>query len=186
MDCETAGKRGDEEKSSEIIEVPIGYFKLRKGRGYLIENSRGSGFLPFVEALKFDLSGLCISTRHPKKVSEDYGMSNCEKMIWLSTTRAGKAVNPSELNDLKEKIITFISREKNSIILLDGLEQILFRTSFEKVFKFLYDVLCEISTADSIIIVPISPNSIGRENLAMLENCMGVLKYSLEGNDAWI
>jgi archaellum biogenesis ATPase FlaH len=90
--------------------------------------------------------------------------------MWLTDQESDKetVVSPS-LEGIIYIIEEFLSREKNSVLLLDGMEYLIGNNGFNPVLRFLRRLIDKISETQTILIITISPATVDERELKLLE-----------------
>jgi predicted ATPase len=118
-------------------------------------------------------NGLCISRVPPDQLNELSANQNT-KVFWLSS-KPGEQSLPPSLTKLSHEINQFISSNPNSFILIDGLEYLISHLEFNKVLRFVNELVDSMAVRKSILLMPINPLTIDPKQLALLERNMNTL-----------
>jgi hypothetical protein len=154
----------------EGVEVPREYILLESGHSYLVEGrTPDKAFEMFGGMVRYGSPGLCISTSHPADVKKEHELAGRATVLWLSKVGQDYSTSPSNLGILRDRISTFVSRNENAVVLLDGLEYLISMNGFDLALKFLHDVREVVILNRSRLIIPISPATLEAQQLAMLE-----------------
>jgi predicted hydrocarbon binding protein len=148
-------------------------YNLERGYSYIIkEEVPDQSFDIFVDATRHGIPCLCVTREYPEKLKDRYGIKG-SPFLWLSMDQEKPfARDPNNLAMLYSDIKTFVSENKNCMVLLSGLEYLISQNGFPKVLKLLQHVNDKIAVSDSILIAPISPMTIPEPDLKMLEREM--------------
>ncbi|MFH1788692.1 MAG: DUF835 domain-containing protein [Candidatus Altiarchaeota archaeon] len=128
-----------------------------KSKTYLITAKDSSkAWDMYVDQILHGRQGLCVTLKNPDEVRGKY---NIEKtpIIWLTTRETRhKAIPPKDLEQLIIHLLDFfrISR-KNSIVLLDGIDELIELNGLEKVFAMIKELNLETSKTETSLIIPI-------------------------------
>ncbi len=153
--------------------------KLSSGGTYLIKDGGlDTIFGLFSKMLQKGARGLCILRTHPSMVRKKYGV-DCE-MVWLTKAEvastpdregklAGEYLSPTELPRLSTLIKKFLTENKDTIVLLEGLEYLITQNDFKSVLKFLQMLKDQVTLAESILLMPIDPSALDEKDLKLLE-----------------
>ena len=128
--------------------------KLSKGKVYLIKEKGKDESFTLFKNLTQSAKGLAIVRENPKTIP--YKNKNI-KYIWLSTRGGEDSVNPSDIEELHEDIILFLSANKNGIVLLQGIDYLIRGTSFSTIMHAMTLLKDEISDKKNIIAVSYNP-----------------------------
>jgi predicted ATPase len=115
-------------------------------------------------------AGLCI-TRIPPEQLCNIPDNECSHKLWLSS-KPGKNCIPPSLTKISHVITSFLGKNKNSVILMDGLEYIMGHVDFSNVLRFINELIDTMAVHKSILIMPINPLTVDPKQLALLERNM--------------
>lgn len=145
-------------------------YSLDLGYSYLLkEEIPDQSFDIFVDAAKHGVPCLCVTREYPEKVKERWDIKGIP-FLWLSMDQE-KAFSrdPSNLALLYSDMKTFISENRNCMVLLSGIEYLISQNGFSKVLKLIQHLNDKIAVSDSVLLVPISPLTVPEADLKMLE-----------------
>ena len=180
------GAKREEKKAYESIEKLILKdpslsdllpFKVpMRGHCYLIEEAEAEkSYRLFADSIGCGIEGFCITRTYPEKIKEKYDLAETP-IIWLSTTKTKGSIEPTNLATLTRLLTDFFKKEKNSIIMLDGLDYIITQNDFPTILRFLYFLRDTIGAENSRLIVPINPKVLNTKELSLLERDFEVIK----------
>jgi len=163
----------DGESEEEGIEAE--YEDMEPGYAYLIlEQGTEYGFQLFRNAVT-KTPGLCFSRKYPDKIRRRHELE--ETPVFWFTERDDvedqRTVEPFRLNFLEETIQSFIQKNdeegEGAVILMDGVEYLLFKNPFEKFINFIEDLIDHISDKpDVTLLLTIEEQSLSDKKLALL------------------
>lgn len=149
-------------------------YTLKKGFSYLVEEEKPEkSFDIFVDYVTHGVSGLCMTRTNPKFVKEKYLLKRTP-FIWLSSQKIEEHTSSVDLTELSISVKDFVKKSTESIVLLDGIEFLISRFSFEEVLSFLQSLTEFLSLTTSILTIPISPQTVDVKQLKFLEREMTV------------
>ncbi len=106
--------------------------KLINGKSYIIpEKKNDKAFDIFVDLTTSDYTGLLITRSNPLDIKSLSSSTNIDTVV-LSQNKIEGFENVSSLEDLKKKIEEFGKKNRNSVILLDGVHYLFTQFSFYK------------------------------------------------------
>lgn len=167
-------------KEPEITlkKIPTPKFKLMVGSSYLVlertEADVGQGFKIFKDILRTGSPGLVITRIYPEKIVKKFNLGGIP-VIWLSRSKNKHSVSPTNLGAIVEEIKEFMSKQKESIIMFDGLEYLAIHNEFDRVLKFLHSLQDEVAVHNSRMITSLNPSTLGKKDIALLSKEMKVL-----------
>lgn len=110
-------------------------YELERGEVYTSLNA----FDMFLNSVKSGLYGLLISKDNPAELRREYNLKKTP-IVWLTESGEGAVISPRETEKLKVLIKTFMEETENSIVLLDGLSNIIAEKGKSEAIKFLAEV----------------------------------------------
>ncbi|MDD4653195.1 MAG: DUF835 domain-containing protein, partial [Methanothrix sp.] len=92
-----------------------------------------------------------------------------------------QSISPMNLEIIADIVIKFLKQSKNPVILLDGVEHLIFENGSAPVLRLLRDLQEWIIIERAILIVPVNPDAINRRELALMERNMSELRQNNDG-----
>ncbi len=144
--------------------------KYNRGSCYMIrEQTPETSFKVFSDFVKKGAPGLCVTRTNPDEVKEKHKLKNVE-LLWLTTGREDEhSINPTHIEKMTWTIKEFIKNNRNSAVLLDGVEYLIVQNNFLTILKSLQALEDTVSINKSILIIPISPMAISEKEMSYLE-----------------
>ncbi|MFY9606041.1 MAG: DUF835 domain-containing protein [Thermoplasmata archaeon] len=148
-------------------------YSLDRGYSYLIkEEIPDQAFDIFVDAYKHGVPCLCVTREYPEKIKDRHDLKGVP-FLWLSMDQEKNySRDPSNIALLYSDMKTFISENKNCMVLLSGLEYLISQNGFAKVLKLLQHINDKIAVSDSVLLASFSPLTLPEGDLKMLEKEM--------------
>lgn len=161
---------GEEEAPFPIkYEIPI-------GRSFIVyEKKFDKSFEIFKDLVTHNISGLAITRTPSESIKLTYNLEKTP-FIWLSKIEGPNSISPLYLNSLVNLITDFISKGKDSVIILEGLEYLISQNNFDIVLKFIQALRDYIIIENSRLIIPLNKDTFSQKELAQLEKEVEVLK----------
>lgn len=157
--------------------------KLLDGSGYLItsKNIKSSVDL-FLNLTLTGHKGLFISRGTPSIIKSTIPQMNNLEIVLFSQSKLSEFPTISNLESLKKEIQEFIKKNKNSMVLVDGVHYLLTRFTFDEFISTLYEINDLISKYKSILFIRVDPTTITSQELAIFENELQLLpSQKIEG-----
>lgn len=144
--------------------------KYNRGSCYIIrEQEPETSFKVFADFVKKGASGLCVTRTNPEDIKEKYKLKNVE-VLWLTTGREDEhSINPTHVEKMIWTMKEFIKNNRNSVVLLDGVEYLIVQNNFLAILKSLQVLEDTVSINKSMLIIPISPMAISEKEMSYLE-----------------
>ncbi len=176
---EVLGKRGSEEKAPQPEESRGGekMAELFPGSSYIVEETRPVLCHRIFESyLNRGYSGLNITRTNPGKLRRKYNMADA-RIIWLTDRESIKeeTVEPG-LEMVMYLIEDMLEKSDRAIIVLDDIQYLISNNSFDAVAQFVRRLVDEISESDSILITSVSPDTLSKQELSILERELELLE----------
>lgn len=167
------GAKQEMSKPEELLQITRKY-SLRKGKGYIVEDPQSIfSFDILVNLLSTSedgerLSGFIVSRQHPDLLRERFGLENTP-IIWLATQAGESIIDPTSLGLLSHAVMGFLSKMKNGVVLLDGIEYLVTNNDFKKVIRMLEQINDFVMQYHGYLLVPIDPRAFEERELAILQ-----------------
>lgn len=163
-------------KPESHLETDLKYH-LDAGHIYLVKEEEAHGsFSMFLDFVTHGYRGVCISRIPPSKVREDYNLKTTP-VFWLSEIK--DRYNVHSVESLIRIILSFLeAEEKNSIIILHGLEYVITHNGFLTTLKALHFVNDYVMKNDALMIIPISTMTVNDQQLKLFEAEMTLITDS--------
>ncbi len=151
-------------------EVTAGKYELEEGYSYLIESEQPSvAFEIFIDHIAHGREAMCIVREYPEKLKEQYDISG-STALWLSYDRDVKyAREPTNIPLIYSEIKNFLDAADHGIVLISGLEYMVSQSTFVKVLKFIQLLNENVAVTGSILLLPVSPQTLNQRDVKMLE-----------------
>jgi hypothetical protein len=114
------------------------------------------------------ISGFIISREYPEKIRKKYRLSETP-ILWLSRSGTENAVDPNDFWVLKSILHDFTTRNKESVIILDGLEYLVTQISFGVVVERLAELEVIMIEGNSRLIIPLHKDTLSTQEYSRLQ-----------------
>jgi hypothetical protein len=152
-----------------------GEIRFKPGHSFLIEGKDvGKAFGYFADLVNRDHKGLQITRQHPDHLATS-SLKERPRVIWLSTTLGKDYVDPQNLGNLTGIINEFTENNKQSVILMEGLEYLMISNDFQRIIRFLEYVNEIVMRNKSILFLAIDERAFGDKELALLERNLEII-----------
>ena len=143
---------------------------------YLFKGSNiEKSYETFKELVLQNKTGLFITREHPDTIRNQFDLKNSD-IYWLTRSRTETpSLDPSKIEKLRWVIKDFVNKNKNSVVLFDGLEYLILQNNFNTVLKFVELLKDDIALNDAILLLPINPATLEPREIALLERYMRVI-----------
>ena len=123
---------------------------------------------------RFRAQGLCFTMLSPQEIRLRYALQTTP-IFWISN-HGPNSINPIDLEVIADIIIKFLKRSNNPVVLLDGIEHLIFENGSAPVLRLLRDIEEWIILERAILILPANPAAIEKKELALIERNMNELR----------
>ncbi len=113
-----------------------------------------------------------ISRVHPDKIKKKYALDPAKEILWLSKSPGKECRSPTNIGKLAFSIDQFIKKNKDAIVVFDGLEYLISNNDFSMALRFLEDINESVVINNAIMVVPISEETYSTKELTLLERNM--------------
>ncbi|MDG6220965.1 MAG: chromosomal replication initiator protein DnaA, partial [Candidatus Thermoplasmatota archaeon] len=176
-------EEGEEEPPPEEkveASAPVeGLQKLTPGHSYLVEEQSLSKAVElFKHCLKPGKTGMAVVRTNPTRVEKEHKLKSLAELYWLTDrdSKKSKTIPPS-LEKLIWEMGTFIEENDGGALLLDGLDYLASANSFDAVTTFIRRMVDSIAETDSILIISLSPDTMEKQQVKILEREMDVISF---------
>jgi PAS domain S-box-containing protein len=147
-------------------------YHFEKGSIYLLDKTRGGdGIDIFADQVKHNIQGLCVTRQNPKKIRELYGLEKTP-IVWLNGSdlpNGESCIKPDNLTGLGATVYKFLSEADDGVVLLDGVEYLVARNSFESVLKFLHLLNDRVMVSHCSVLLCLDPLSLETRQFHLLK-----------------
>ena len=151
-------------------------YELFPGSSYILEESRPVlCHIMFESYLNRGYAGLNITRTNPGKLRRKYNMADA-RLVWLTDRESIKeeTVEPG-LEMVMYLIEDTLEKSDRAIIVLDDIQYLISNNSFDAVAQFIRRLVDEISESDSILLTSVSPDTLSKQELSILERELELL-----------
>ena len=153
--------------AEEKKEMLLSRYGLEKGRVFLVRDKNDKTCFAMFKDLTSAFPGLVIARVNPATLG--YSKDRV-KFIWLTEREVKNCINPSDIEDLYNEIKKFVKKQKEGIVLLQGINYIISGTNFKTLLRTLSLLKDEISSSSNVIIVSFNQNLLGKEEAEKLKS----------------
>lgn len=119
--------------------------------------------------------GLIITRQFPNEVRGKYSL-HTTPILWLSTIPGNESIDPTKLSLLTDRILNYMEKSENGIVMVDGMEYLVTSNDFHRVLKAV-EMWTEGTMASATsLILSIDPKAFGEKDLAVLERGREVMR----------
>jgi hypothetical protein len=142
---------------------------LKSGTIYLLKGrDLERPYTLFVQEVKKKGGGFLITRRSPSRVKDIYNLTDVS-VLWLSQKEEENVLSPTQLHKLAYLISETVHDQKDTVILLDGLEYLIVHNRFDRVLKQLYVIREVLSHHGGVLLIPLDPEALSEKELGFLE-----------------
>jgi len=161
----------------EALSAKEKVYDLKEGYAYLVRKSlEGDGqentadpMDVFVDQVTHGCIGLLVTREYPSKVRKEHKLSTTP-VVWLTYEREKSAVPPYDLESLNNVIRSFINNERQSVVLVNGMEYLILHNSFDIVLKFVQSIVDVVVQTNSRLLISIDALSINEQQYHQLRS----------------
>lgn len=114
--------------------------------------------------------GLCFTMHSPQEIRLRYALQTTP-IFWISN-HGSQSINPIDLEVIADIITKFLKQSRNPVVLLDGIEHLIFENGSAPVLRLLRDIEEWIILQKAILILPVNPIAVELKELALIERNM--------------
>lgn len=116
-------------------------YHFKPGNIYFFDKRNGMNHMEvFADQVKHNIQGLCVTRQNPVNLRKKYGIEKTP-IVWLNgsdQTPGELVIKPDNMSGLAATLNKFIAEAKDCLILLDGMEYLMTRNSYESILKFIH------------------------------------------------
>lgn len=152
---------------------------LVKGRGHIVEELQGATCYELMEYLlsrreRTPVKGLIVSRQHPSTLKEKYDLGGVQ-ILWLATEPGDSTIDPTSLGMLAHAVEEFLSKAKDGVVLLDGVEYLVTNNDFKKVARTIEQINDSVMSYQGYLLITVDPRTFDPKELAILEKNFEVI-----------
>ena len=163
------------EASMEPSGVPRGGLTstdIVEGRGYIVEDPTSTrSFEMFAKLISpregGARTGYVLSRQHPSQIRTKYVLGDTP-ITWIASTTGESVMDPTKANLLAQGVMEFLSKSKNGIVLLDGIESIILNNDFNRSMRMLEQLNDFVMQYRGLLLIPIAPTVFDPRELAVI------------------
>jgi hypothetical protein len=150
-----------------------GSVRITKGRGMIVEDPKSVlSFQLFARLMASEESdkrrdGYILSRRAPASIMEEFGFKNV-RITWIATGAGEDVVDPTKPGLMAHAVMEFLTKAKNGVVLLDGIESVMTHNDFNRAIRMLEQINDFVMQYQGYLIVPIDPKAFNSRESAML------------------
>ncbi len=150
---------------------------LAPGACYLIKEKKPDlSYRLFSMLTRNGTPGLVITRQYPDRVRRERGITE-GRIIWLSHTPGEDYHNPTGIGSLAKLITGFVEENHDAaVIMLDGIEFLSINNGFLQTLMFVEHVNEFVMQRKSIVLIPVSPDTLEEKEIALLERNVEVVE----------
>jgi len=145
---------------------------LENGKVLLVRDKNDKTSFGIFKEVTSILPGLAVVRVNPSTLGYT---KDGVKLIWLSESEGDNCINPSDIEDLYNEIKEFVKKQKDGIVLLQGLDYIISGTNFKTLLRILRLLKDEISSRNNLIIVSFNQDLLNREEAEKLKSEFNII-----------
>lgn len=149
--------------------------KLERGHIYLLYESQPKKGLQLVKEYgRLGYEGLVISRLPPEQVRKK--KLKKQTVLQLSSASKENSISPDNVVNILLRMKEFMTSRENSIVLLDGLDHIAIKNTFEDAFSLIQKLSESVTLYRGILLISLNPKSMEEKELVLLEGEMVIVE----------
>ena len=154
-------------------QCPIKKFKtkyfLEPSTTYIVKEEKAAkSFKIFNDHVNSGKAGLIITRINPNRIRNFYKDLKV-KIVWLTELNEDNCIAPTPMEEISYLIKEFLEKSGCSVVLLDGIEYLIYHNTFEKVLLFLQNLKDLISISNSNLLIPSNKGIIKKQEMELLD-----------------
>ncbi|MCX8173430.1 MAG: isoleucine--tRNA ligase [Thermoplasmata archaeon] len=160
-------KVAEKSGGGEMEEKPV---EFRQGYSYIIKCERADRAYKYLKDYmsKAKPKVICVTRDYPEKIKQKYELEDVP-IIWLSNVGKENAVRPKDLEKLSLILEQFLSKNRDSVIFLDGIEYLITNNNFITVLRLIQSLKDQIAINNAMLLIPINPATMEASQFNLIE-----------------
>jgi hypothetical protein len=143
-----------------------------EGRGYIVEDPTSArSFEMFAKLISpregGARTGYVLSRQHPSQIRTKYVLGDTP-ITWIASTTGESVMDPTKANLLAQGVMEFLSKSKNGVVLLDGIESIILNNDFNRSMRMLEQLNDFVMQYRGLLLIPIAPTAFDPRERAVI------------------
>jgi len=159
----------NEEKMRELI---YRVNDIVPGECYLLRSHKAA-FIIFSQLTAHGVPGICFSREKPEELMK-YGVPK-EKTVFISSVPLAGFETIDGLQQISIRIAEFLKENKNSVVLLDGLEYLVSRIGFDSVYRFLQEKRFSFFESKAVLLIPVDLSAFDDRERSLLASEINIV-----------
>ncbi|MBU7044482.1 MAG: DUF835 domain-containing protein [Theionarchaea archaeon] len=143
---------------------------FKMGVSYMMKEKNTHRSYEIFSQLVSGKKGLIITRVYPPRLHLQSPTSS--EVFWLTSIDKDNTIRPADLDKLGFTITSFIIKQKEAVVLLDGIEYLILQNGFEKILNFLSFITDKISKNNAILLIPAYPKALDEKEMMLLERIL--------------
>ncbi|MDP2900197.1 MAG: DUF835 domain-containing protein [Candidatus Bathyarchaeota archaeon] len=119
--------------------------------------------------------GLCFLRGNPQRLIQEYSLRP-EQILLLSSRALFGFEAAEDLQEISHRVSRFLEKNRNSVILVDGLEYLASRFGFDSTYRFIQEKVYDAVEADVVLLFPADPKTFNERERALLTSELRTLQ----------
>jgi len=162
----------------DVTERKLAELKLRElvyrlngispGQCYLVD-SHETCMKIYADLVFHGVPGLCLTRDDPETLVSQYGLDRAS-MVVLASRQLGDFRNAANLQAVSLEISDFIKKNGSVVVLLDGLNYLISRSSFDSIYTFIQDKRFDFIDEKGVLLIPLDMATLSDQQIALLKS----------------
>lgn len=156
--------------SSSAKNIVSSEYVLESGSTYLVKDVQSVFSIKLMlQEKERGRAAMYVTRANPLDVVPKYGLGGT-RVVWLSFQKSEGAETVASLQEISILVSAFMGENDKTVILLEGLSYLITNYDFYPVLRMIEFLRDEISKSESILIIPLNPDTLDKKSMALLEN----------------
>ncbi|MEW5936434.1 MAG: DnaA/Hda family protein [Candidatus Thermoplasmatota archaeon] len=164
------------EEDGRRLPAPPQKASLVPSHSYLVvEEKPALCFSLVADLLSKGYTAMIVTRTKPERLLETYDLKGAS-LLWLTDKESAteETIGPS-LEKIVYRFTDVITLQKESVLLLDGIEYLIGNNNFEAVLRFLRHLIDDVAESKCIFLLSVTPSTIAENEQKMIEREMEIL-----------
>ncbi len=146
---------------------------ITKGRGLIVDDPKSTlSYELFARLIspknsEIKREGYILSRRTPMAIRQEFGFEDV-RITWIASEAGQEVADPTKPGLMAHTVMEFLSKAKNGVVLIDGIESVMVHNDFNRTIRMLEQINDFVMQHQGYLIVPIDPKAFDSRERAML------------------
>jgi len=152
----------------KLRELVYRFNSVSPGQSYLVE-SHETCMKIYADLVFHGVPGLCFTRDDPETLIAEYALDR-DSIVVMASKQLGDFRLAANLQAVSLEISKFIKENESVVVVLDGLNYLLSRSSFDLIFNFIQDKRFDFINEKGVLLIPLDLATLSQQQIAILKS----------------